>query len=77
MMRVDLPHQTYKLVATGEVWNPENQRSDNYFPSCAKCNIEKGAGDLEAFRRSLEHKIEVLRNNSAAFRHAERFGLVT
>lgn len=57
-------------------YKPENERSDNYFPSCAKCNIEKSAGSVEDFRRRLERKVEVLRRNNANWNHLERFGIV-
>ena len=65
-----------KYVQTGECYAPENERDDNYFPACAKCNIEKSSSDIEGFRQGLERKIKGLRENSAAFRHAERYGLV-
>lgn len=67
---------SYKFVQTGECYNPENDRADNFMPSCRACNIDKSASDLENWRRSLERKVEVLRKNYSAFRHAERFGLV-
>jgi hypothetical protein len=69
-------YRSHKAVFTGEYRFPENHRSDNYFPSCAKCNIEKGGNSLEGFRSGLEQKVRVLRDNSAAFRHLERYGMV-
>ena len=55
---------------------PENDVADNMFPACASCNIEKSVLNLEGFMASLEKKINSLRNNSSAFRFAERYGLV-
>jgi hypothetical protein len=72
----DDPRRSFKLIATGEYRRPQNHRADNYFPSCAKCNIEKGCSNVEDFRIGLEQKVRVLRDNSAAFRHLERFGMV-
>ncbi len=45
-------------------------------PSCRSCTIDKSNLSLEDWRRSLEHKPNVLRDNYSAGRHAERFGLV-
>lgn len=66
----------YKFVKTGECFNPENDRADNFMPSCGPCNMDKSVLSLEDWRRSLERKPQVLRNNYSAWRHAERFGLV-
>jgi hypothetical protein len=66
-----------RFQQTGKLWNPAGERDGNYFPSCAKCNIEKRDSSIETFRRGLERKIETLRDYSAAFRHAERYGMVT
>jgi hypothetical protein len=71
------PHGLGKFVKTGKCDRPDNERADNYFPSCAKCNIEKRDSSIEIFRRGLERKIGTLRDYSAAFRHAERYGMVT
>ena len=53
---------------------PENDREDNMMPSCRACNLDKAAELLEDWRTSLNFRIEVLRRNSSAFRHCERFG---
>lgn len=66
----------YIAKQTGKCWAPENDRTDNLFPSCRACNIDKGPCDLESWRRSLEDRANVCRRNHAAFRHAERFGRV-
>lgn len=56
--------------------SPENDRSDNFLPSCLTCNVDKGAMSLEGWREWIGDKPRVLRDNYSAFRHAERFGLV-
>lgn len=55
---------------------PERDTIENHFPSCRACNIDKTCLPLEDWRKSLERKPEILRNNYSAWRHAERFGLV-
>jgi hypothetical protein len=66
-----------RMVGTGEVYSPENERLDNLFPACAPCNIDKGSSSLEGWRDYLNERIvEGLRRNSSTFRHAERFGRV-
>ncbi len=55
---------------------PERDTFENHLPACAPCNIDKGSHTLEAWRKSLEQRVEVCRRNHSAFRFAERFGLV-
>lgn len=76
MVREEGEWGRYKYVQTGECYAPENERLDNFMPSCRACNIDKSTLSVEDWRRSLEHKPEVLRVNYSAWRHAERFGLV-
>ena len=73
MVKVD---GQYKYVKTGKCDLPENDRADNFMPSCRPCNIDKAASPLEVWRKSLERKVYVLRTNYSAWWHAERFGLV-
>jgi 5-methylcytosine-specific restriction endonuclease McrA len=56
---------------------PQNDTLDNLFPACRACNIDKHASSLEGWRRQLQDRVGVCRRNYSAFRHAERFGLVT
>jgi 5-methylcytosine-specific restriction endonuclease McrA len=44
-----------KFKATGKVGNPENNRKDNLFPACVKCNILKSNSKVEAFRSMLRY----------------------
>ena len=76
MVRTEDRFGSYKYVQTGECYAPENDHAGNFMPSCRACNIDKSSSNLENWRRSLEHKVEVLRKNYSAWRHAERFGLV-
>jgi 5-methylcytosine-specific restriction endonuclease McrA len=61
------------MVPTGKLYRPENDRTDNLYPACAPCNIDKSGNGLEEWRRYLCDHINVLRRNSSTFRHAERF----
>jgi len=64
--------------ATGKVHRPENENADNYFPSCAPCNINKGPVSLIMWRQWLQDRmIDSMRERLPNFRHAERFGRIT
>lgn len=65
-----------EMVAAGGCYQPENDRSDNFFPSCRACNIHKSNMSLEGWREYLSQQTRMCRTNHAPFRHAERFGLV-
>lgn len=67
---------SHVMKQTGAMRNPENERINNFFPSCRACNIDKSSYSLEDWRKVLEERVGVLRRNYSAFRHAERFGLV-
>ena len=49
---------------------------DNMMPACGPCNRWKSTYPLEEFRTELTAQVERLRRDSAAFRMAERHGLV-
>lgn len=68
--------RNYEYRSTGTCFRPENDHKDNLFPACAKCNIDKGPGNIENFRAGLAYKVKALRKNNASFRHLERFNLV-
>ena len=63
-------------VEIAHLKHPENDRSDNLFPACRACNIDKQNMAPEDWRKVLEGRVGVCRRNYSAFRHAERFGLV-
>lgn len=56
---------------------PEHDHIGNMFPACVACNIHKHSMSLEHWRGYLEEQVAMARRNSAPFRHAERFGLIT
>lgn len=74
---VDGIYRPGKFVQTGELGYPKNDRPDNYFPSCAPCNIDKSCVEVETWRRQLQAKVGVALRASSPLRHAQRFGLVT
>lgn len=49
---------------------------DNMMPSCVPCNLRKSTLPLESFRAEINLQVSRLRRDSAAFRLAERFGLI-
>lgn len=49
---------------------------DNMMPACAPCNRWKSVLSPEDFRAELTAQVDRLRRDSAAFRMAERHGLV-
>lgn len=65
-----------RFVQTGKLYMPENERSDNYYPACVPCNIDKTCNPLEVWRKHLQDKIIVALRASTPLRHAQRFGLV-
>jgi len=50
---------------------------DNMMPACAPCNLRKSTLTLESFRAEINLQVSRLRRDSAAFRLAERFGLIS
>lgn len=63
-------------VKTVGMWNPENDRDDNYFPACIPCNIHKGASTVEDWRRCLQGLTQAAMRDFTTIRHAHRFGLI-
>lgn len=55
---------------------PENNRLDNYNPSCPSCNIIKGSNSLEAFRKTVAGFVKSLNRDSTQYKFAKRYGLV-
>jgi hypothetical protein len=65
-----------KWVLTGDLRSPENDRKDNFFPACVKCNILKSDANIEGFRRNLSYfasSIPTIRTYSHVH-HLMRFG---
>jgi hypothetical protein len=67
---------SHKTKATGQVSNPESNRADNFYPSCAPCNIFKSTFSIEFLRQEITAQVERARKASSNFRVAERFGLI-
>jgi len=65
-----------KSRATGKLFSPQNDRADNLFPACVKCNILKGSGNPEDLRAALTymaHSVPEIHTYSHV-RHLMRFG---
>ena len=63
-------------------WNgtcekPENERVENYNPSCASCNIMKSSEGLEAFRVKIANFVNSLNQYNTQYKFAKRYGLVS
>jgi hypothetical protein len=67
---------THRLKPTGQVFRPEAQRVDNFYPACAPCNIFKSTFPVEFLRQEIAAQVERARKTSSNFRVAERFGLI-
>lgn len=55
---------------------PENNRLDNFNPSCPSCNIIKGSNSLEAFRKTVAGFVKSLNRDSTQYKFAKRYGLL-
>ncbi len=66
----------FRLVQTGRCERPENETFENYWPSCAPCNLFKSVYDIESWRSEIALQVERARKQSFNFRFAELFGLV-
>lgn len=65
-----------RWVLSGLLRRPENDRKDNLYPSCHKCNILKSSATVEGFRSGLSYfarSIPTIRNYSHVH-HLQRFG---
>ena len=70
-------HHTYKLVSTGEMHYPENDKLENMFPACVECNLYKHAASVECFRKMIVDGFRGAVNRSQSLRCAQRFGMLT
>lgn len=69
----------WKYKGDGKLGKPENDRFDNLFPSCVKCNILKCSGNVENFRSTLTymaHSIPTIKTYSHVH-HLMRFAKLT
>lgn len=65
----------WKLKATGECHYPENDNFENMMPSCAYCNINKSALDIEGFRVFVSTRIEMLMKTTNG-KMSVKYGLI-
>ncbi len=65
-----------KMVPTGECRYPKRECSDNYYPACASCNINKHSMSIEDFRKLVSGFITSLNRDSVQYRIARRYGLL-
>lgn len=77
-VRVDKPNRTYEFRAVGGNHRPQNERPDNYMPSCVACNLHKGTHSVDSFKKMLEAHISKLNTAQrfSYYRHAKRFGQI-
>ena len=68
-----------KWIKDGTLRDPHNDRNDNLYPACVKCNILKGSGNVDTLREALSyfaHSISTIRTYSHVH-HLLRFGKIT
>lgn len=65
-----------RFQQTGKCLKPENQKIENFNPSCAKCNILKNSNSLEEFRRIIKQFVNSLNLYSTQYKFAKKYGLV-
>lgn len=73
---IDFDASSRRLVATGELYHPKNDKENNLYPACAPCNLFKTTFSLEQFRKQIAEQVNRARLYSVNFRTAERFGQV-
>jgi 5-methylcytosine-specific restriction endonuclease McrA len=68
-----------KSRATGRLRKPQNERIDNLFPACVRCNILKSNADVEGFRTMLTYFAESIPRIAgySHVHHLMRFGKIT
>lgn len=66
----------FEVRHSGEFINEDANNIDNFYPSCAPCNLFKSAFSVELFRSEISKQAERARASSVNFRTAERFGLI-
>ena len=60
----------------GSCENPENEKLENYNPSCPSCNIQKNSYTLEQFRENIKQFVNSLNQYSTQYKFAKKYGLV-
>lgn len=65
-----------RYQTTGTFQKPENEKLENYNPSCASCNIQKNSFTIEEFRYNIKKFVVSLNKNSTQYKFAKRYGLI-
>ncbi|WP_312517424.1 HNH endonuclease signature motif containing protein [Massilia sp.] len=65
-----------RLLSTGELHKPENDRLDNFMPACAPCNLSKHSMPLEGWRQWLAGHVNSLNQYHPIYRLARAYGLI-
>lgn len=65
-----------RLVASGVMDKPENDRLDNFMPSCVPCNLSKHSMTLEGWRGWLAGHMNSLNKYHSVYRLVKAYGLV-
>lgn len=65
-----------KFVSTSVCYKPENDRIDNFRPSCAPCNISKATLNIEQWRSWLAGHLAALNRHQSTYRLMKMYGLV-
>ena len=60
----------------GTCEKPENEKLENYNPSCPSCNIQKNSYTLEQFRENIKQFVNSLNQYSTQYKFAKKYGLV-
>lgn len=65
-----------RLMTTGELHKPQNDRLENFMPACAPCNLSKHSMTLESWRGWLAGHVKSLNAYHPIYRLAKSYGLV-
>lgn len=57
--------------------HPKDHSFENLMAACARCNRWKATNSVDGFRSEIQKQVERVRRDSAGFRMAEDFGLVS
>ena len=66
-----------RFETNGICRNPENEKLENYNPSCPSCNIQKNSYTLEQFRENIKQFVNSLNQYSTQYKFAKKYGLVS
>ena len=61
----------------GTCEKPQNEKLENYNPSCPSCNIQKNSYTLEQFRENIKQFVYSLNKYSTQYKFAKKYGLIS